>query len=352
MLFLQSTFIFLSYYAVVEAGSANKGDPCTQGNNRLQAGTYQFYSDCNSVTFCAANNTCVPKGCRKDDFPFGYAQDSDRIPDKCDRGQFCPDEADVCQDWIPVGQPCQLNRDDQCLAPPNFQELADDSNRGLNFNGSVCLNNQCYWANVTENDPCVVENTAYIGYGGDGEFIDIVSRGNCRLGLYCDAQTTTCKANKLLGDACDADKECDSWNCLNTAVCGPPADEPRELGTWVYAIVGIAIIGGMLATLIGLYFLHRRHRDHERAKRAQYWREQNAFHQNLLQMRDTARASILSLPGHQSNLSDGGMSDESHAPMLQNAAPKASGLRYTADDASSIDESLMMQPQMRADGRF
>jgi hypothetical protein len=32
---------------------------------------------------------------------------------------------------------------DQCEAPPNFKQLVDDSGRGLNFNGSVCLNNVC-----------------------------------------------------------------------------------------------------------------------------------------------------------------------------------------------------------------
>jgi len=32
---------------------------------------------------------------------------------------------------------------DQCQGPTNFRELADASGRGLNFNGSVCLNNVC-----------------------------------------------------------------------------------------------------------------------------------------------------------------------------------------------------------------
>ncbi|KAJ7598957.1 hypothetical protein C8J56DRAFT_915474 [Mycena floridula] len=345
MLFLQATFLFY-YWALVEAGTALRGEPCIQTNNRLQAGTYQFYGDCTSTNYCAANSTCVRKTCRKDDFPFGYPQDSDDIPPKCGPGQFCPDEADLCLDQIPVGQRCQLNRDDQCQPPPNFAELADTSNRGINFNGSVCLNNQCYYANVEENDVCVVENMPYIGYGGIGEFIDIVSRGNCKIGLYCDAQDLKCKANKLLGDTCDADKECDSWNCLNAGVCGPAADEPRHLGTWVYAVVGIALIGGMFGTLIGLYIIHRRSHDREQEKRAQYWREQAAFHQNLVQLREAARASGIS-QGHQSNLSDGGVSDE-HAGMLPNMARQGSGLRYNADDASS-DEGIMTQPHMRTD---
>jgi hypothetical protein len=52
----------------------------------------------------------------------------------------------------------------------------------------------------------------------------------------------------------------------------------------------------MFGTLIGLFILHKKQRDEERDKRVQYWREQNAFHQNLLQMRETAQASIRSLP--------------------------------------------------------
>lgn len=32
---------------------------------------------------------------------------------------------------------------DQCEPPPNFAELADTTGRGLNVNGSVCLNNVC-----------------------------------------------------------------------------------------------------------------------------------------------------------------------------------------------------------------
>lgn len=69
-------------------------------------------------------------------------------------------------------------------------------------------------------------------------------------------------------------------------------------------------------------------------------------------MRDTARASLLSLPGHQSNRSDGGLSDDSHAPILANAVPKSSGLRYVSDDSSEIDEVFMQQPRFRSDGKF
>jgi hypothetical protein len=36
--------------------------------------------------------------------------------------------------------------EDQCQGPPNFQQLSDQTGRGQNVNGSVCLNNICMYA--------------------------------------------------------------------------------------------------------------------------------------------------------------------------------------------------------------
>jgi hypothetical protein len=81
---------------------------------------------------------------------------------------------------------------DQCQAPPNFAELADRRNLGLNFNGSVCLNDRCMWANVTVGDPCVVENIAYVAYAASGQqFIDIVSRYVCFPGVCVQGNLNT-----------------------------------------------------------------------------------------------------------------------------------------------------------------
>jgi hypothetical protein len=63
------------------------------------------------------------------------------------------------------------------------------------------------YANATLGTQCVVENTPYIGYSGTDEFIDIVSRGNCVNGLYCDSQQKVCVQAKALNAGCDADKE-------------------------------------------------------------------------------------------------------------------------------------------------
>ncbi|KAF8637061.1 hypothetical protein AX17_003082 [Amanita inopinata Kibby_2008] len=233
---------------------------------------------------------------------------------------------------------------DQCEGPPNFRELSDDTGRGLNVNGSVCLNDTCMWANVTLGTECVVENTPYIAYGFDGEFVNIVSRDNCHIGLYCDASQKICMNAKNVGDSCTADKECQSWNCLASGVCGETAATPHHFSVHVYVFVALGIFGGMFGTLTGLFFMHRKQREEEREKRVQYWREQNTFHQNLLQMRETARASIRSLPGNagsaRSTMYSRDAVSDMHAPIVQNAStPKGSGLRhYLADNGSSESE--------------
>lgn len=60
---------------------------------------------------------------------------------------------------------------------------------------------------MTLGQACQVENTPYIGYAGSDEFIDIVSRGNCQIGMYCDSQQKVCVQAKQLNAGCDADKE-------------------------------------------------------------------------------------------------------------------------------------------------
>lgn len=86
------------------------GGPCLQTHNHLASGTYQLITDCEASLFCAPNNTCAYKGCRRDEYPFGYGTDA-ILPPMCPEGQFCPDEEDACQDQLAVGSPCQLDRD-------------------------------------------------------------------------------------------------------------------------------------------------------------------------------------------------------------------------------------------------
>ena len=118
---------------------------------------------------------------------------------------------------------------------------------------------------------------------------------------------------------------------------------------------------GMFATLIGMYWLHRGHRKVEREKRMQYWREQNAFRQNILQMQETARHSLMSLPlsGNHSPRStvysrEGAQSEDSQMPMLAPQS-KTSALRhqFSDDGFDASEESIVIQRVDRKDpGRF
>lgn len=114
---------------------------------------------------------------------------------------------------------------------------------------------------------------------------------------------------------------------------------------------------GMIATLVGMFFLHKGQRDVEREKRLQYWREQNAFRQNIMQMQETARHSIMSLPTGGSQRTsfqsrDETLSVDSQMPMLRDKN-RGSGLRnFVSGDNLSADvseESIMMK---RPDNRF
>ena len=68
--------------------------------------------------------------------------------------------------------------------------------------------------------------------------------GNCKVGLYCDSQQLVCVQAKAVGESCDADKECLSYNCLADETCGVTTDTPAKVKTWVYVVVGVCIIGG------------------------------------------------------------------------------------------------------------
>ncbi|KZW00284.1 hypothetical protein EXIGLDRAFT_562328, partial [Exidia glandulosa HHB12029] len=233
-------------------------------------GTYELSGDCVTSAYCNANGTCAARACRRDDYPFGYPQEGP-FPPKCTHGQFCSDEGDACQDRLPVGSPCQLNRDDQCAPPPNAQEL-DAYPR--NVDGAVCLNFVCMWANVTEGQACVVENTPYIAYTNESEYAFVVSRGNCVKGMYCDAPSKSCMKSKTLGASCSADKECESGNCNESNTCIIPPEAPDSYPSWAYAAVGSADVLAFLLLFATLFTLHYRHREDEMDKRIEYWRQQ------------------------------------------------------------------------------
>jgi len=137
LMFLHSTLSTL--VTASESPPTALGKACLTTSNRLDPRTRRFTSDCDAQTFCSGtiNGTCIPRQCRREEFPSGYGTNQ-TVPVLCPTGSFCPDEGDACRPLVPVGQPCQFNRDDQC-APSNTFELADFHN----FDGSVCLHSIC-----------------------------------------------------------------------------------------------------------------------------------------------------------------------------------------------------------------
>ena len=121
MLVIKLKFSFIIFHAVIHAretlaGNVARGGNCTISNNHLDPATHKLLTDCDEKTFCTPQNTCEPRQCRKEEYPFGY-NPGESFPPVCPQGQYCPDEGDACKPWLNLGQPCQLNRDGlSCLS--------------------------------------------------------------------------------------------------------------------------------------------------------------------------------------------------------------------------------------------
>ncbi|CAD6956406.1 unnamed protein product [Tilletia controversa] len=251
------------------------GQPCSLGSNRLALDTNQFLSDCGYTAFCdPGTNTCRPNQCRRDEYPFGYKRKCE-WPPLCDSGFFCPDESSGCLPVRNVGSSCQLNRDDEC----------DFSVRGTD---TICLHNTCQVVNATAGQACISDNVIYTVYTSySSSYGEIVSRDNCVSGYYCDGFRNVCLQAKNVGDQCSANKECRSYNCLDSSVsvdiplnnsprgrCGPAPSIPTRPGIWVYIVITAAIIIGAMGLCCALIQIHARGRRRTRQERKKYFEKQ------------------------------------------------------------------------------
>ncbi|QRV90054.1 GTP-binding protein GTR2 [Ceratobasidium sp. AG-Ba] len=248
------------------------GQACDIRRNRLNTETKKFSSDCGDKMYCAPDNTCKTRGCRRDEFPFGF-KNATEFPPMCPGGKFCPDEGDQCLDIMPPGSTCQLNRDDQCSPPPDRASLETE----MNHHGAMCFQFTCQYANLTLGQSCAVENIVYVGYGSDGtQWNNIVSRDRCAPHLWCNAQSGVCESTVQLGATCSAHKQCDSYTC----------------GTNNYIITGIAIILIMISLSIGLFMYHKRSRAKKLREIREYFREQTSYRNSIITMHSNARSRI------------------------------------------------------------
>ncbi|CEL55660.1 hypothetical protein RSOLAG1IB_01672 [Rhizoctonia solani AG-1 IB] len=267
----------------------HKGEPCDPSRNRLNAETRKFTSDCDAMTFCSPEGECQPKGCRRDEFPFGYDPDVP-LPWMCPRGQFCPDEEDKCLPAMPPGFACQLNRDDQCQPPPDRPEL---DNGDLTNRGAMCFKNACQYANITLGQSCEAENTVYVGYASGGrQFYNVVSRDRCAPKLWCNAQTSVCEPKATVGAACSAHKQCETYTCNTNNICMEPPGTPLRIQLWQYLVTGAGIIFLMVGMSITLFMSHKRSRAKRLYQIRAYFREQTSYRNSIISMHTNARSRI------------------------------------------------------------
>ncbi|KAJ6561771.1 hypothetical protein B0H19DRAFT_1209977 [Mycena capillaripes] len=264
----------LTVPALVSADAVVPAGRCSSDNNHLDPASKKFISDCSDQTFCSGrditNSTCIPRQCRRDEFPFGFAAGA-VLPPLCPVGTFCPDEGSGCPPLVPVGRSCELNRDEQCTPPPSWKNLATTHN----FNGSICLHSVCMYANVTLGERCITDNTTYVDIGPSGQqIINTVTRDNCQSPqFYCNPTELLCEHTLPLGSPCQADPQCTSFNCDSGTCANPPAT-PLQIPPWQCALAVAAIALVMVAICVLLTFAHKQHRlDRSRELRDYYYQQ-------------------------------------------------------------------------------
>ena len=178
---------------------------------------------------------CVPRACRRDEYPFGFPSNS-TLPPLCffpsslsstyATGYFCPDSGNGCRIVLSPGSTCELARDEQCAVEP-----IGLSDKGVN-EGALCLNRVCTYVvflwtvfngfdidggiyvvryvNGTFENSCVMENTTYTFPSVTSHSLYSLSviRHNCVTGLYCEPTSLTCVRAKAIEEPCNADFEC------------------------------------------------------------------------------------------------------------------------------------------------
>lgn len=283
---LLHAYILLTARCLVFAGFVPEGGPCSADNNHLDVASHKFISECTDRTFCSrsVNGTCIPRQCRRDEFPFGY--DDYPLPPQCDEGSFCPDEGNECKPLVAVGETCQLNRDEQCAPPLDWMDLVTTQN----FNGSICLHSICTYANITLGQPCITNNTTYFDFGPEGQrYSNVVIRDNCRSPrLYCDPTKNVCIPTKAVGLPCSSDVECETHECGPNALCAEPPETPFRVAPWQWTVTIVCILGAMIAICSTLFLVHKRHRYQYHRDLREYYLEQLSLRRSIIALHTAA----------------------------------------------------------------
>lgn len=187
---------------------------------------------------------------------------------------------------VEVGQPCEMNRDEQCAPPKNAMELASSQN----FNGAVCLQSTCMFANATIGQRCIIDDTTYVDTGPDGQQSgNRIVRHNCQTPLlYCDLASTQCFLARPVGMECALDYECRSFNCGPQGSCIESAGSAHQVQRWQYAIAIVVVAISMTATGAMLVVIHQRLRLQQHRELREYYYEQVSLRQSMFALHHRA----------------------------------------------------------------
>ncbi len=176
---------------------------------------------------------------------------------------------------------------------------------------SICLRYTCQYKNATEGMACINENIVYTTYQTAlVTWGDIVSRDNCLANkLYCNAPTGVCRAQKDVGEACAADKECRSFNCADAStstsadreslyntqdsgVCAKPPSLPKRPGSWVYVVLALGIVITGVSLCTGLFAIHSRVRSKRNAEVREYHETQTQLRSEINELYEDAKLLV------------------------------------------------------------
>ncbi|CAO3615491.1 unnamed protein product [Cunninghamella echinulata] len=257
-LFIVFSGLLFFYSTKVSAGVF--GDTCNS-NPYYDPLTWQYNDACQNIyLFCdPASNKCNYIGCTNTDYVKGWNTNIRPFPARCGNGTFCPDNLSHCTNTLPTGAACEMQRDDEC--------------QGIN---SICLNGFCNVKAVPLGGKCGNDTTQYVSYDAEGYAeLQTIVRDNCTDGTYCINEA--CVKAKDNGAACEQDRECNSETCGSDGYCIMGPDVFHAIATWLWGVLGAAVVIFMIIILLLLWALQRYQSKKEKLKVRKFFGDNEEF---------------------------------------------------------------------------
>jgi len=139
------------------------------------------------------------------------------------------------------------------------------------------------YANVSLGQTCVIDDVTYIDVGPGGQqYSNVITRDNCQTPqLYCDRNSTECVPTKSLGVPCNADRECQTYNCGAQGTCADPPEMPLHVSAWQYVITAISVLAAMGVIIVTLILVHKRLRLRRYREIREYYEEQMSLRRSM-----------------------------------------------------------------------